>query len=320
MVAQAIESYGLCSDEIFQEAGADLDSLKKNDSRFPSHQMQKVWQVAVARCQDPYIAIRVAQFFKPGAYSVLGMAMLASRHVYDALKRASRYAGFIGDVHHCSLQESEHEVAFVIQPPADFKSISNIYGMSATFSCLFNLLSELSSASLKVKEVHFEQELICHKALENFFGCPVYYGANSNKMVFDKRFVFSVQPFSQDQLASSLDDWLDEYLSKKHHNRVSARVQKVLLKNLLHGDTDLPAVASDLAMGIRDLQRKLQGEGTMYTELLDECRKKLSIQLILNNQHQISEVSCMLGFSNQSNFTRAFRRWTGTTPLKYRGC
>ena len=319
LLAQVIESYGLCSEEVFKEAGADLASLQKNDIRFPSHQMQKVWPIAVARSQDPYIAIRVAHFFKPSAYSALGMAMLASRHVYDALKRASHYGGFIGGANHLSLQESEHEVAFVIGCGPGVKPLGNIYDMSATFSCLFNLLREVSPGALRVKEVHFEQSLLCHKAFQQFFCCLVYFGSDCNKLVFDKQFLFSVQPFFQHQLARSLDDWLEEYLAKNHHSRVSARVQKVLLKNLLHGKVDLPKVASALAMGIRALQLKLQEEGTLYSELLDDCRKKLSVQLILNNQHQMSEVSSMLGFSNQSNFTRAFRRWTGTTPLKYRG-
>jgi len=319
LVAQAIESYGLNSQQVFKEAGGDLNALKKNDKRFPGHIMLKVWQIAVARSQDHYIAIRVAHFFKPSVYSALGMSIMASRHVYDALKRANRYGCFIGNAYVSSLQESHGEVEFVLRATGTSKAVSNIYGMSATLCCMYNILSELSVEKLKIKEVHFEQSLPSNQELEAFFGCPVFYGASCNKMVLDKQSLFTLQPFPQNQLAGSLDDWLEEYLSKNHHDRISARVQEILFKNLLHGKVDLPRVASALAMGIRVLQRKLQEEGTLYSELLDDCRKKLSVQLILNNQHQISEVSSLLGFSNQSNFTRAFRRWTGTTPLKYRG-
>ncbi len=319
LVAQAIDSYGCSSADVFLQAGADLDKLKKHDARLPCHIMQRVWDVAVAHTQDPDLAIRVAQYFKPTAYSALGMTMVASRNVYDALKRASRYACFIGNAHHSYLEESKTEVAFVLRSRTDLKPLTNVHGMSATLCCLYKVLQEVAAGDLSVKEVHFEQSLPCGDALKTFFSCPVYFASDCNKLVFEKSDLFSVQPFAQSQLASSLDDWLEEYLYKNQKNRISTRVQKILLKNILDGEIDLTMVASSLAMSIRVLQRKLQGEGTVYSELLDGCRKKLSIQLILDNQHQLSEVSSMLGFSDQSNFTRAFRRWTGTTPLQYRG-
>jgi AraC-like DNA-binding protein len=62
------------------------------------------------------------------------------------------------------------------------------------------------------------------------------------------------------------------------------------------------------------LQRRLRQEGTSYQSLLDEIRRELALDYLRDGKHSIADVAFLLGFSDQSNFTRAFRRWTGTTP------
>ncbi len=165
LLAQAIESYGVDSDPIFKEAGVDKADIKKTDARFPTSSMVKLWHVAVERTGDPYIAIRVAQSFKPSAFSALGMAMAASLHVYDALKRAALYSHLIGNAAITVLEENADEVAFVMFPRPDLKSLTHIYGMSVygtsgTFCCLYQMLRDIAGESLEVKAVHFEQSLV----------------------------------------------------------------------------------------------------------------------------------------------------------------
>ena len=71
-------------------------------------------------------------------------------------------------------------------------------------------------------------------------------------------------------------------------------------------------------MGARTLQRKLAGEGSSFSKLLDEVRKELAERYIEDQTRTISEVSFLLGFSESSAFSRAFRRWTGEAPSRYR--
>ena len=64
--------------------------------------------------------------------------------------------------------------------------------------------------------------------------------------------------------------------------------------------------------------RSLQENGTSFSELLRELRKQLARDYLIDPHHQLSEVAYLLGFSDQSNFTRAFRSWSGVTPARYR--
>jgi AraC-like DNA-binding protein len=319
LVAKAIDSYGVDSKDIFKEAGVDLRELTKNDARFPTSMMVKAWYLAVERTGDPYIGIRVAQLFKPTAFSALGMTIAASLHIYDALKRCIRYSSVISDGTCALLEEGVDHVAFVLRAKPELRSLTHIYGMTAFLCCLYNIFRDVAGGSIKLQSVHFEGSLDSLQPFEDFFCCPVFYHSDCNKLVFEKKGLFAEQPFAHSKLANSLDDWIEDYLSIFQQETVSTRVQKYLLKHMAYGELDQPRVAKALAMSTRMLQRKLQEEGTVYSELFDDCRKKLAVKLIHQNNLQLSEVAFMLGFSDQSNFTRAFKRWTGSTPNKYKG-
>jgi len=318
LVAQCLDSYGLDGNALCKEAGIDTDNLNMNETRIPTAMMVGLWEIAVQKTQDPYIAIRVAQFFKSTAYSALGISMSASRNVYDAIKRCCRYSHFVSEGTMASLEETDHEVAFVLSANPEFKSLTHIYGVSATLCCMYQSFRELSGNSLRVKAIHFEQTFESKKPFENFFSCPVYYGASSNKMVFDKKQAFTNQVFSNCELSSSLDEWIEGYLTRIRQDRLSTRIKQYFTENMGHVELELSAVARHLAMSIRMLQRKLHQEGTTYKQLLNDFRKAHAIKLITQHKIPLSQVSLLLGFNDQSNFTRAFKRWTGTTPYKYR--
>ena len=99
---------------------------------------------------------------------------------------------------------------------------------------------------------------------------------------------------------------------------VSTKVKTYILDNLLKGDVELAQIASSLHLGLRTLQRKLKAEGKSFNELLDECRHHMATKLLSEQRVPLIEISYMLGFSDQSGFTRAFRRWTNTSPKHYR--
>ncbi|MGD8803865.1 MAG: helix-turn-helix transcriptional regulator [Gammaproteobacteria bacterium] len=77
-------------------------------------------------------------------------------------------------------------------------------------------------------------------------------------------------------------------------------------------------IARELNLSERSLQRKLKERGTSFRALLDNVRKMAAIQYIKNPVNSMSDIAFLLGFSEQSAFSRAFKKWTGTSPIKYR--
>src|SRR5262249_45974404 len=84
------------------------------------------------------------------------------------------------------------------------------------------------------------------------------------------------------------------------------------------GQPDLPAIANALKMSTRTLQRRLEAEGTSFQELVDAVRQELARVYVADPKYALGEVAYLLGFSEITAFTRAFKRWTGTTPSRWR--
>ncbi len=98
----------------------------------------------------------------------------------------------------------------------------------------------------------------------------------------------------------------------------SERVRRLLTEELARGDPSTAQIARRLHMSPRTLARKLEAEATTFSALLDDLRRRLALRHLGNPELGPSEVAFMLGFSHTPAFYRAFRRWTGQTPIEYR--
>ena len=319
LVAQAIESYGVDSKKLFHSVGLDLESLKKPSERISTSLMVDIWQKSIELTKDPYIALKVVRKSKPTAFSALGMALAASKNIYDAMQRTSRYSSLINDDAVTSVEESEDEVAFRIIRKNKNRSQEYFPGVEAMLGCMFDLACSFSSNTLRAKAVYFEHDFKADKKpFEEFFKCPVFFLSDSNRIVFNKGDVFEQNTFSNALLTITLDEWIEDQLTTLNKDILSSRVIKYLLKNMAYGEIDLHKVSREFSLGPRLLQRKLKDEGTSYTKLLDDCRCKLALKLISHNKMSLTEITYILGFSDQSNFSRAFKRWTGIAPQLYK--
>lgn len=84
-----------------------------------------------------------------------------------------------------------------------------------------------------------------------------------------------------------------------------------------HRDIKLEAVARDLGLSVRTLQRRLSYCGVDFKDLLDETRREEALRLISEAEHTMTEIAYRLGYSDPAHFTRAFKRWTGKAPFQF---
>jgi AraC-like DNA-binding protein len=102
------------------------------------------------------------------------------------------------------------------------------------------------------------------------------------------------------------------------HGAVSERVQAIVVARLKGEVPSLATVASELAMSERSVQRSLSEEATSYREIVDAVRKEMALSHLLQPGRSAADVAFLLGFSEPSAFTRAFRRWTGSSPSQFK--
>jgi len=121
----------------------------------------------------------------------------------------------------------------------------------------------------------------------------------------------SISKFFDTHLEAELSDLEDEY-------SLDRQVRLQVSQALSEGVPMLSDVARRLGMSGRTLQRRLSDEGYSYQTLVDESRRQLAKHLLQQTDFSLVDVAFMTGFSEQSAFTRAFKRWAGQTPRSFR--
>jgi len=107
-------------------------------------------------------------------------------------------------------------------------------------------------------------------------------------------------------------------LPPRSAHAIETRLEAELVKEIPLGLPTLDAAASRMGMSSRTLRRRLREEGTRFQDVLDRARCALAKHYLDEPKLALGEVAFLLGFSEPSAFHRAFKRWTGATPLSHR--
>ncbi len=318
LVARALKADGHDSEAIFERAGLDPAKLKDPDARYPIAGMARLWRLATQAAGDPYFGLRAASFWHPTTLNALGYSWMASDNLRDAIGRMSRYSRLVTTAADLSLEEYDDHFAFKIETLTARSHVSNeaIDAALATFvkMCRVSYGEDFSPVRVVTTRPEFDDPA----PYEAFFRAPVEYSARENALYFSKDALDSHLPTANPQLARVNDQVVTEYLARFDKGSTAIRVRVKLVDLLPAGNVSQQDVAESLHMSLRTLQRKLAGEDTSYKKILDETRRELANQYLREGSLSVSEVTYLLGFSEPSNFARAFKRWTGRSPTEFR--
>jgi AraC-like DNA-binding protein len=319
-IAQGLDAGGIDSHQLFLDAGIDLAESENPNIRFPVHKMSRVWQLAIQRTGDPCFALTLASRANPSMYSALGMSMVSSRTLGEALHRGCRFSQIASEGATVVLQERDDgNVALALQMSAVQVELVAVEAMEAFMATTTQILRNISRNGLQPLEVHFRHNREPDRAAyEDFFQAPLIFDAREYKIIIPRAALAYKCDQANPELAENLDLWMSEYLARFEANSLSAKVRRLLAEKLPDGEYKQEDVASALAMSTRSLQRSLQKEGTSFKALLEATRQDMAMKYIEEKQLSLIEICCLLGFSDQSNFTKAFKRWTGKAPYSYR--
>jgi AraC-like DNA-binding protein len=154
-------------------------------------------------------------------------------------------------------------------------------------------------------------------ALENYVRCPLVYQQALNHIAIEVPICEQQLPTADPEFALLSDQLL---MTRLHQvdNTLTNQVRHIIHQELPNGDLSENLVADKLHMSSRSLQRKLNDEHTSYYVLLTEVRKNLAQTYIRSTRLSLNEITYLLGFNNQANFTRAFKSWFSLSPSHYR--
>jgi AraC-like DNA-binding protein len=149
------------------------------------------------------------------------------------------------------------------------------------------------------------------------FRAPVSFGCTEDALILDRAKCEERIRGANPELARANDVVAADALARLD-SPVCARVRAALVEALPKGNESHGEIARVLGISTRRLDRQLAAESTTYRELVDETRRQLALAYLHDDRFSITEIGFLLGFACSASFTRAFRRWTGQPPVKFR--
>ena len=312
-----IESYGKDPEPVFRKLNLDIKLAEDLNARIPYAKVEELWKETIKLVNDPCVGLKAAALWHPSSVGALGYAWLASSSLRAAFERLIRYLRVITEGVECRIEESDGEFSVIHcfnKEVLNIPQIADAHIAILVALCRINYGQNLNPVSIS----------FTHPAPEEpggyfaFFRCPVIFDASDNRItltqeVVDKR-LLSANPL----LAQLNDKVMINYLAKLEGDNIIERIKAIIIDQLPSGTVTDSRVAEALYMSKRTFHRRLQQEETTFRIILNELRQELADKYIKDSSLNLNEISFLLGFSEISSFSRAFKRWTGSSPSAYK--
>ncbi len=317
LVAQTLEGAGVDPEPVFAEAGLEMSAPRDPNLRIPSSQFLRLLGLAEAASGDPTFGLKLSRFAHPTSFLSLGIAMFSCDTLREYLERYVKYYRVItsNDALEADEDESRYRLRYT---PGSHIEFSPLRVDGAVSLSLFSMRSAVE-AELNPKLVQLARPLPegYEEEYTDYFQCPVEFDAEFTEIHMAPADLDIKLPTANPELRELYDSLTLAYLDKMDRADFPGRVRKELIKLLPIGVSGKEQVARALFMSTRTLYNKLESSGTTFREVLDETRRDLAEGYIGQNL-PIYEISYLTAFSDTANFSRAFKKWTGKSPMEYR--
>jgi AraC-like DNA-binding protein len=318
-----LERQGVRREQVCREAAVDLRHLDEPNSRVPASAMERMWIAGERLTGDPDLGLHTAETYNPGALSIVGYVVLSCRTTGEVLDRLARYAPLLNDamqvrVTHerdvtvCRFDALDRLDSFLLRTPRQ--------AMETMAAGIVVTLRRMATTAVEPRSVHLRHAAPASTAEHRrILGPRVLFGQAENAVVYPASAMSATMMSADPELLEVFEGDARRRLAQlERRGGVSGRVLTLLGARLRGEVPPLSVVAAELAMSERSIQRGLRDEQTSYRQLVDEVRKNLAIQHLSRPGTSATDVAFLLGFSEPSAFTRAFRRWTGAPPTQFR--
>lgn len=267
---------------------------------------------------EPAMGLLVGERMRINTHGMLGYAAMNSATLRQALDLFERFIGLrttLVSVRH----EIEGEAMNLIFDPTRAMGEIEVAVLEAIVLTVKNLLDHITMGHCQVMRVCFQFPAPPHADLaRDMFKCEVQWGRRWSGFSVPLRIMdeplSSADPASFQEAERICQRELDR---RAEQSSMSARVRRLMLETQ-NGFPSLQVTARLFHLTPRTLHRRLLDEGTSYHDILEDVRHRLAVQHLQGTQLSIQEIAYLLGYNDQANFRRAFKRWEGMAPSEFR--
>jgi AraC-like DNA-binding protein len=292
----------------------DLATLSEPTTKVPLRVCEAILGRAVELTHEPALAIHVGTQMRVSTHGFLGFAAMTASTARDALDLAVRFASTRTSAIGLALYVEGNTASLVIEERTPLTPLVREFVVIALSVGIWQLGQALTGVPIDgVAECAFAAPDYIGKlptAGRVRFDCP------ANRLVFSSS-VLDLPLRSADVVATRLArEQCERELAEVVDASLPGRIRALLAES--DGTLALDDVAKQLRISPRTIKRKLAERGTTFSEIRDDLRRQRALLLLDNRELSVGDIAARLGYSELPNFTRAFRKWTGRTPLAYR--
>jgi AraC-like DNA-binding protein len=312
-----LEDVGLRPLVVLRQAGLPMGLFEQERILVTTEEFFSIYRGISEVSRDPAIGLKLGSEERVERYDPVSIAALYARSFRDALQRMARYKQLtcpeeirlVERGNECAVQflwllAHETEPALLID---------------VCFAWVVAIGRRGTGRAVSPKRVEFQRAEADRKMYEAHFGCPVKFGARQNALIFNKADVDRPFLTHNADLLAIVAPQLEAELSQQMAQKTVSEQVKGILKKLLAGRRPgLEAVAGELRLSTRTLQRRLTGERATFQQLMEDARRELAQHYLLHSSLELNETAYLLGYEDSNSFFRAFHHWEGTTPGEWR--
>jgi AraC-like DNA-binding protein len=311
---------GVGPQALARAAGLPEDALQPLPESLAAEDYLRLLDAGAELTRDAHFGLHVGECVKLGAYSVYGLVLLACRDLGQAFEQTTRYEALAHDLgrSQLTLQDDRAEYAWISHyPQASRHLVDSVFAGIQTFG------RWLAGGQLPPALIAFTHGGSADKAeYERVFGTPPHFGAPANTAHVDAALLSLPLPNADISLYPVLQQHAERLLGQRAAScappPIVAAVRAAVIRNLAQDRVRLPAIAAELALSPRTLQRKLAEAGASFQQVLDEDRYTLARGYLRQPGLSLLDVAFLLGYQEQSAFTHAFKEWSGLNPGAWR--
>jgi AraC-like DNA-binding protein len=318
LIAETLEQSGVDSRAIFERIGLDYGLLELPDERYSLEGMTELWEAAAEATGDPCFGFEVVHHVRPTSLHALGFAWLASSTLRDAFDRLVKYSHLISDRSVVETRREEGATYVSIRAKEGTPPYAECSADASLGVMIRMCRMSCGDAFAPIRADIAHERHACFSRHRDWFACAVAFGTPEHGVLIGDAVLDEHLPASNATLAYANEQVIRDYLDARETSGFEKAVEREIVRQLSGGTSSVDSVSLELGVSSRTLQRRLRHAGTSFREIFQRTRLNLAVEYVGSSSRPVGEISFLLGYSEVSNFTRAFRRATGVPPAQYR--
>ena len=265
------------------------------------------------------LSIRTGASMQLDEYGALGLAWKAAPSLLGSYSRVERFARVWTSVVEYELRQTGRDTLFILHRSGE-RRLGLRLSNEATLASAVSISRQVSPVPFAPLEVHLKHPPPRTTEFhERYFGCPVFFGSDVDALLLSRESLAQPNKLGDEGITRFLDSHLESELREvADEASLESLAKDVIARSLSEGIPRMGDVARSLGLSARSLHRRLAEDGLSFRTLTEATRKELAEGLLRDERYSLSEIAFLTGFSEQSAFNRAFKRWIGRSPAAHR--